>query len=68
LAAWFIAQHAIGEPDFQRLALRLVRVKVKESLPCPDGQCRRWQTEDPEHLNKRRAAIGLPPDAGWLEG
>jgi hypothetical protein len=68
LAAWFIAQHAIGEPDFQRLALRLVRVKVKESLPCPDGQYRRWQTEDPEHLNKRRAAIGLPPDAGWLEG
>lgn len=89
LAAWFIAQHAIGEPDFQRLALRLVREKVKEgrvpaaqeaylgdriamyegrpqrygtqSLPCPDGQYRRWQTEDPEHLNERRAAIGLPP-------
>ena len=89
LAAWFIAQHAIGEPDFQRLALRLVRDKVKaekvppaqeaylgdriamyegrpqrygtQSLPCPDGQYRRWQTEDPEHLNERRAAIGLPP-------
>jgi hypothetical protein len=32
-----------------------------QSLPCPDGQYRRWQTEDPEHLNERRAAIGLPP-------
>jgi hypothetical protein len=26
----------------------------------PDGQYRRWQTEDPEHLNERRAAIALP--------
>jgi len=29
LAAWFVAQHAIGEPDFQREALRLVQQKVK---------------------------------------
>ena len=30
-------------------------------MPCPDGQCRRWMTEDPAHLNERRAAAGLPP-------
>src|SRR5215471_13422928 len=30
LAAWFIAQHAIGEPDFQREVLRLVQDKVKQ--------------------------------------
>jgi hypothetical protein len=89
LAAWFIAQHAIGEPAFQRQVLALVHEKVKrgkvpaaqeaylsdriamyegrpqrfgtQSLPCPDGQYRRWKTEDPEHLNERRTAIGLPP-------
>jgi hypothetical protein len=89
LAAWFIAQHAIGEPEFQRYALALVQEKVKhgqvpaaqeaylfdriamyegrpqrygtQSLPCPDGQYRRWTTEDPEYLNERRAGMGLPP-------
>jgi hypothetical protein len=89
LAAWFVAQHSIGEPDFQREALRLVQEKVKDarvpaaqeaylydriatyegrpqrygtqSVPCPDGQYRRWLTEDPEHLNARRHAVGLPP-------
>jgi hypothetical protein len=89
LAAWFVAQHAIGEPDFQRYALTLIHDKVQrgevppaqeaflldriamyegrpqrygtQSLPCPDGEYRRWRTEDPEHLNERRAAIGLPP-------
>ena len=30
LAAWFIAQHAIGEPQFQRQALSLVQEKVKQ--------------------------------------
>ncbi len=89
LAAWFIAQHAIGEPNFQREALKLVQEKVKQekvpaaqeaflfdriamyegrpqrygtqSLPCPDGEYRRWTTEDPEHLNERRAAMGITP-------
>src|SRR5215813_5555986 len=89
LAAWFVAQHSIGEPEFQREALRLVQDKVKDGrvpaaqeaflydriatyeghpqrygtqgVPCPDGQYRRWLTEDPEHLNARRAAVGLPP-------
>lgn len=74
LAGWFIAQHAIGEPEFQRSALTLIRDKVKQSrvppaqeaflsdrvamyegrpqrygtqsLPCPDGQYRRWTTEE----------------------
>ena len=89
MAAWFIAQHAIGDPDFQRQALTLVQEKVKQgrataaqeaylfdriamyegrpqrygtqSLPCADGQYRRWETEDPARLNERRTAIGLPP-------
>jgi hypothetical protein len=89
LAAWFIAQHAIGEPDSQRYALALIQEKVKhgevppaqeaylsdriamyegrpqrygtQSLSCPDGQYRRWTTEDSEHLNERRSAMGLPP-------
>jgi hypothetical protein len=89
LAAWFIAQHAIGQPDFQRQVLMLVQEKVKQgrvpaaqeaylfdriamyegrpqrygtqSLPCADGQYRRWKTEDPEHLNERRTAMGMPP-------
>jgi hypothetical protein len=88
LAAWFIAQHAIGEPDFQRAALALIQDAVRrgavppaqeaylldriamyegrsqlygtQSLPCPDGEYRRWRTEDPEHLNERRARMGLP--------
>lgn len=91
LAAWFIAQHAIGEPDFQRHVLSLVEEKVKEgkvpaaqeaylfdriamyegrpqrygtqSLPSPDGKYRRWKTEDPDRLDERRIAIGLPPAA-----
>jgi hypothetical protein len=91
LAAWFIAQHAIGEPDFQRRALALVQEKAREgrvpaaqeaylydriamyegrpqrygmqSLPCPDGQYRRWTTEDPGLLNARRETVGLPPVA-----
>lgn len=89
LAAWFIAQHAIGQPDFQRQVLTLVQEKVKQgrvpatqeaylfdriamfegrpqrygtqSLPCADGRYRRWKTEDPDHLNERRTAIGMPP-------
>ena len=30
LAAWFIAQHAIGDPEFQRQALKLVQEKVSQ--------------------------------------
>jgi hypothetical protein len=29
-AAWFIAQHAIGDPDFQRWALALIQEKVRQ--------------------------------------
>lgn len=88
LAAWLIAQHAIGDPETQRLALTLVQGKVRngkvpaaqeaylfdriamyegrpqrygtQSLPCADGRYRRWETEDPEQLNARRAAMGRP--------
>jgi hypothetical protein len=88
-AAWFIAQHAIGEPGFQRQALTWIQAKVRhgalppaheaylfdriamyegrpqrygtQSLPYPDGQYRRWRTENPEKLNERRVAIGMPP-------
>lgn len=88
VAAWFIAQHAIGEPDFQRSVLELVKEKVgqgkapaaqeaylfdriamyegrpqrygTQSLLCPDGQYRRWTTEDVERLNDRRLSMGMP--------
>lgn len=29
LSAWFIAQHAIGDPEFQRQALNLIQEKVR---------------------------------------
>ena len=89
LAAWFIAQHAIGDPQFQRQALELVQEKVSQgrvpaaqeaylfdriamyegrpqrygtqSLQCPDGQCRRWRSENPERLNELRLSMGMPP-------
>jgi hypothetical protein len=35
LAAWFIAQHAIGEPDFQWRALTLVSEKVRRKGKVP---------------------------------
>jgi hypothetical protein len=37
LAAWFVAQHTIGEPDFQRQALTLVQEKGGrgKSASCP---------------------------------
>jgi hypothetical protein len=34
-----------------------------QSLPCPDGKYRRWQTENPEALNQRRVSMRLPPVA-----
>src|SRR5262245_60908762 len=30
LAAWFIAQHSIGDPEFQRQALKLIQEKVSQ--------------------------------------
>ncbi len=32
-----------------------------QSLLCPDGHYRRWQTECPETLNDRRISMGMPP-------
>jgi hypothetical protein len=37
LAAWFIAQHAIGDPEFQRQALGLIQQKTKQGR-VPDAQ------------------------------
>ncbi len=87
VAAWFLAQHSISDPEFQRQALTLIHVRRgtvpaaqeaylfdriamyegrpqrygTQSLPCPDGRYRGWQTEDPETLNDRRRSIGMPP-------
>jgi len=33
LATWFIAQHAIGDPEFQRQALKLLQEKVRQECP-----------------------------------
>ena len=59
MAAWFIAQHAIGDPDFQRQALTLVQEKVKQGRA----------TAAQEAYLFDRIAIGLPPveddKAGW---
>jgi hypothetical protein len=80
-AAYIIAQHSIGEPEFQRAVLALVKDKVHQAflsdriamyegrpqrygtqaLPSPDGKHQRWTIEDPEHVNERRAAIGMDP-------
>jgi hypothetical protein len=89
-AAWLIAQHAIGEPGFQKHALTLLescaaagrvpgwqaaylkdRIAMcdgeaqmygTQSLDDPrDGRSRPWRLADPEHVNSRRAEVGLPP-------
>jgi hypothetical protein len=48
---------------FDRIAMYASRPQRygTQSLPCPDGQERRWKSESPENLNERRAAIGMPP-------
>jgi hypothetical protein len=89
-AAWFIAQHAVGEPDFQRQTLHLLkhsaaegrtpawhaayledRIALHEGRPQRfgsqwiddprDGRARPWKLADPDHVNERRAAVGLEP-------
>ena len=88
-AAWFIVQHAVGEPEFQRSVLGLLReyaaagripawhaayledrIAMHEGRPQEfgtqwmdspeDGRIRPWQLADPEHVNERRASVGLP--------
>ena len=87
IAAWFIAQHAISDPPFQRRALELQReardkgeisavgpafledrICVLEGRPQiygtqfegdEHGMPQPWQIADPEHVNERRAAIGM---------
>ncbi len=88
-AAWLIAQHAIGLPDFQRKCLRLLqeaassgavpawqvamlldRICVWEGKLQVYGTNFDWDEHgvmsprpiaDPESVDERRAAIGLPP-------
>jgi len=87
IAAWFIAQHAISDPPFQRRALELQReardkgeisavgpafledrICVLEGRPQiygtqfegdEHGMPQPLQIADPEHVNERRAAIGM---------
>ena len=88
-AAWYIAQHAVLDPDLQRQALALLeaaaaageakpahmamltdRVCMAEGRPqiygCvhvgnEQGELVPYPIEDPEHVEARRAAVGLPP-------
>jgi hypothetical protein len=89
-AAWLIAQHAIGEPDFQKHVVTLLESSLAsgrvpgwqvaylkdriamcdcepqrygtQSFDDPrDGRSRFWQISEPEHVNARRAEVGLPP-------
>ena len=60
-AAWFIAQHAVGEPDFQRQAFKWMQVAADE------GRIPRWQ---PAYLEDRIALHeGRPQRFGtqWVD-
>jgi hypothetical protein len=41
-AAWLIAQHAVGEPDFQRRVLALLRASLR--IGCRPGTRPTWRT------------------------
>jgi hypothetical protein len=64
-----------GETDGRRLGLlfdRVARASGRLQRYGTQGQCRdgRWtpfESEDPEHLDERRAAIGLEPIAEHME-
>jgi hypothetical protein len=88
-AAWFIAQHAVLDVDFQQQALERLtaavaqgdapawqmamltdRVRMGRGQPQvygsihvgdADGRLVPYVTEDPEGVEARRAAVGLPP-------
>jgi hypothetical protein len=88
-AAWRIAQHAIGRPEFMRGALALIeqtaargaapawqiayltdRIRVFEGRPQLYGTSFDWNEagemapnpiEEPDRVEERRAAMGLPP-------
>lgn len=60
-AAWFISQHAIGEPGFQRTALKLLQAAADE------GKLPAWQ---PAYLEDRVAMLeGRPQRFGsqWID-
>ncbi|MFC3713201.1 DUF6624 domain-containing protein [Sphingoaurantiacus capsulatus] len=84
-AAWLVAQHAIGLPDFQRRCLALIaasdapawqaamledRIRILEGHEQrygtafdwdEDGQMSPQPIEQPDDVDARRAAVGLPP-------
>jgi hypothetical protein len=88
--AWFIAQHSIGEPDFQRQILKLLHKCISEKrvpawhgayledrIAIQEGRLQRYGTQwmqdpvdgrvrplslaDADHVNERRAEVGLGP-------
>ena len=93
-AAWLIAQHAIGEPAFQRRCLELLLAGVaSDDVPAwqpayledrirmfegrkqrygtqldtgPGGEPVPYPIEEPEQVDERRRAVGLPPLADHL--
>jgi len=90
-AAWLVAQHAIGLPEFQRACLQALRasdapawqaayledrIRVLEGRPQLYGTQFDWDAEgrmspepieDPDSVDQRRAAAGLPPLAEAVE-
>jgi hypothetical protein len=86
-AAWIVVQHAIGEPEFQREMLVVLKAAAQrgeipayhpaylEDRICmfegrpqiygtqfmtdDEGLPALWTVDDPEHVNERRAVIGL---------
>ena len=89
-AAWLITQHSIGEPDFQRRVLELLRACIagnrvaawhgtylEDRIAIQEGRLRRYGTQwmqdpadgrfrpfslaDADHVNDRRAQVGLGP-------
>jgi hypothetical protein len=92
-AAWLLAQHADGDPAFQRRCLDLLtaavvrgeatlvqqayltdRVLLHEGRPqeygtqaiARDGRFQARKLRDPEHVDQRRAGVGLGSLAGYL--
>jgi hypothetical protein len=70
-AAWLFAQHASHHPDLQRKFLGLLRDAVAAGEAPPRHLAYledRWEPhpiEDPEHVDERRAAVGLRPLAEY---
>jgi hypothetical protein len=88
-AAWFVVQHSIGDPEFQRSSLELLKqahargemsaigpAKLEDRIRMFEGRGQLYGTQwdwnesgelapceidDPEHVDERRASVGLDP-------